>query len=75
MGLVRKNALRFPPPLATLAIIGALFVLSSQPALSDHEAESLSGRFRVGKLPYPEAPSGPKRPSGRSTRACATFPP
>ena len=49
-GLLRRQI----PPLVALVIVGILFVLSRQPALSDQEADELASRFRFEKLPLPE---------------------
>jgi enediyne biosynthesis protein E4 len=56
-----RNRLRLVPPLAALLIIGGLFLLSRQPALSDAEASELAGRFRFEKLPLPELPGYPQK--------------
>ena len=45
---------RFIPPLVAMIVIAILFVLSRQPALSEHDAEGMASRFRFDKLPLPE---------------------
>ena len=53
---------RFVRSLACLGLLGGLFVMSRQPALSKREAANVAGRFRFEKLPLPELPHvGPAR--------------
>jgi hypothetical protein len=54
MGQRPKSAWRFIPPLVAVAVIGALFVQSRQPAISGQEADDLARRFRFDKYPLPE---------------------
>src|SRR4051812_46972727 len=59
MGTRPRNLRRLIPSLGALVIIGVLFLLSRQPALSDHEAEDLASRFQFARLPLPELPGFP----------------
>jgi hypothetical protein len=45
---------RLVPPLVAIVLIGLLYALSRQPALSDQEANELAERFRFAKFPLPE---------------------